>query len=198
MLVEKDLVEALQQHDPKAFEQLISQHGAMLYRVAARIVGQNEETEEVLQETFLAVYEKIHTFNRQAALTTWLYRIAVNKALMRLRARSRSREELLDIGGPQFTEGGQMTREATDWDLSPEDTLLREEALTVLQQGIERLPEAYRTVYVLAEVEGLSQQEIATILDLTVGTVKVRLHRARLFLREALEDYFVEKKQKGN
>lgn len=197
MAAEKDLVDALKQNDPGAFDQLISQHGAMLYRVASRIVGQREEAEEVLQESLLAVFEKVHTFNEQAALSTWLYRIVMNTALMRVRAKSRSREDLLDPGGPEFTEAGQFKGEVTDWDLSPEDTLLRQEALAVLQQGIEGLPHTYRAVYVLTEVEGLSQQEIANILDLTVSTVKVRLHRARLFLREALENYFVERRKKA-
>jgi len=197
MPVKKGLVETLKQNDPRAFEQLIDQHGGMLYRVALRIAGR-EEAEEVLQETLLKVYEKIHTFDEKAALATWLYRIVVNTALMRLRARSRSPEELLDTENPQFTEKGEFSREIADWALPPEDALLRQEALTLLQQGIERLPETYRAAYVLAEIEGLPHQEIATILDLTVGTVKTRLHRARLFLRETLEAHFAEPRKKHN
>ena len=193
---EAELAEALKGKDPKAFEQLISQHSGMLYRTASRIVGK-EETEEVLQETLLKVYQKIHTFNGQAALSTWLYRIVVHTALMRLRARSRSREDLLDSMDLQFTEKGELKREVVDWDLSPEKTLLRQEALTVLREGIKSLPETYQGVYALAEIEGLPHQEIATILETSVGVVKTRLHRARLFLRDILDDYFAERRKRN-
>ncbi len=185
-----DLVAALKQKDPLAFEQLLAQHGAMLYRVAVRLMGQREEAEEVVQETLLTVYEKIHTFSEKAALSTWLYRIVVNTALMRLRSKARAHETPMEPNGPTFTAGGEMGREVPEWNLSPEDALLRQETLAVLRQGVDRLPEPYRAVYVLAEIEGLPHQEIATMLELSVGAVKVRLHRARLFLREALAGYF--------
>lgn len=190
-----ELVASLKRKDPAAFEQLIAQHGTMLYRVALRFMSQPEEAEEVLQETLLTVYQKVHTFDERAALTTWLYRIVMNTALMRLRAKARAPEALLDPAGPPFTEDGAHAREVAEWALPPEEALLRQEVLTVLQQKIARLPEGYRAVYVLAEIEGLSHQEIATILDLTVGTVKTRLHRARLFLREGLAEYFVERRR---
>ena len=193
---EAELAEALKGRDPKAFEQLISQHGGMLYRTASRIVGK-DESEEVLQETLLKVYQKIHTFNGQAALTTWLYRIVVHTALMRLRARSRLREDLLDSMDSQFTEKGEFKRDMVDWDLSPENTLLRQEAHTVLREGINNLPETYQGVYVLAEIEGLPHQEIATSLEISVGVVKTRLHRARLFLRDILDDYFAERRKRN-
>lgn len=189
-----ELIAALKRREPTAFEQLLAQHSAMLYRVALRLMGEPQEAEEVLQETLLTVYEKIHTFDARSALSTWLYRIAVNTAFMRLRARARAPEEVLDTGGPQFTDDGHHAGEVAAWALPPEAALLRQEALTVLQQAVGRLPELYREVYVLAEIEGLPQQEVATILDLSVSNVKVRLHRARLFLRELLADYFAERK----
>jgi RNA polymerase sigma-70 factor, ECF subfamily len=192
--VQVDLVEALKRKETAAFEQLIAQHGPMLYRVALRLMGQREEAEDVLQETLLKVHQHIHTFDGRAALTTWLYRIVVNTSLLRLRSKSRPHEALLDTVGPRYTEDGDHADEVADWALPPEQVLLRQEALSVLRQGIERLPELYRAVYVLAEVEGLPHQEIAGILDLTVGAVKTRLHRARLFLRELLADYFAERK----
>ena len=189
-----ELVEALKRNEASAFERLITQHGAMLYRVALRLMGQREEAEDVLQEALLKVHQNIHTFDARAALTTWLYRIVVNTALMRLRAQTRIPKELLDTAGPLFTDEGEHVQEVAEWALTPEAVLLRQETLSVLQQGIERLPELYRAVYVLAEIEGLPYQEIATILDLSVGTVKTRLHRARLFLRAMLADYFAERK----
>jgi len=188
------LIVALKRQDPAAFEQLIAQHGAMLYRVALRLLGQPEEAEEVLQQTLLTVYEKICTFDARAALTTWLYRIVVNTALMRLRAQARTPEELRDPLERQFTPAGQHAREVPEWALPPEDALLRQEARSVLQQEIAGLPELYRAVYVLAEIEGLSHQEIGAILEVRVDTAKTRLHRARLMLRQALADYFVERR----
>lgn len=190
----EDLVAALKRREPAAFEQLLAQHGPMLYRVALRFMGQRQDAEEVLQEALLHVYEKIDTFDHRAALTSWLYRIVVNTALMHLRVQARRAEDLLDPGGPAFTADGQHAREVGVWALPPEDSLLRQEALALLQQAIMRLPELYRAVYVLAEIEGLPHQEIATILGITVSTAKTRLHRARLLLREALAHYFADKR----
>lgn len=164
----------------------------MLYRVAARIVGP-DDAEEVLQDTLITVYEKIHTFHEGAALSTWLYRVATNAALMKVRNRPGWRQRSLDAREPKYTNNGDMKREMADWRFAPEDTLLQEEARTILLKEIEHLPETYRAVYALAEVEGLPYQAIAAILEITVGTVKTRVHRARLSLREALEDYFNEK-----
>ena len=186
----EELVEALKRRSPAAFEQLIAQHGTRLYRVALRFMGQRQDAEEVVQEALLHVYEKIGTFDNRAALPSWLYRIVVNTALMRLRAQSRRPEELRDTIEPAFTADGQHAREVSTWALPPEDTLLRQEALVHLEQAIARLPDLYRAVYVLAEIEGLRHEEIATILGITVSTAKTRLHRARLFLREALANYF--------
>jgi RNA polymerase sigma-70 factor (ECF subfamily) len=188
----EELVKALKQQEPAAFERLIAQHGTMLFRVALRFVGQRQDAEEVLQEALLKAYEKIDTFNQRAALPSWLYRIVVNTALMRLRAQSCMSEKLLDTFGPPVTADSLHVREVGAWALPPEDTLLRQEVLALLQQAIARLPALYRAVYVLAEVEGLSHYEIATILGITVGTAKTRLHRARLLLREALANYFEE------
>jgi len=189
------LVTALKRHDATAFAQLLAQHGALLYRVALRLLGQPEEAEEVVQQTLVTVYTKIATFDERAALTTWLYRIVVNTALMRLRAKARVPEESQDPLEGHFTAAGQHVREVAGWALEPEDALLRQEALTVLQQEIAGLPTLYRTVYVLAEIEGLPHHEIGTILEVSVDTVKTRLHRARLLLRQALVDYFVERRR---
>jgi len=138
----------------------------------------------------VTVYTKIATFDERAALTTWLYRIVVNTALMRLRAKARVPEEIQDPLEAQFTAAGQHACEVAAWALPPEEALLRQEARTVLRQAIARLPPLYRTVYVLAEIEGLPQHEIGTLLEVSVDTVKTRLHRARLRLRQALADYF--------
>jgi RNA polymerase sigma-70 factor (ECF subfamily) len=163
----EELVEALKRREPAAFERLIAQHGTMLYRVALRVVGQPQDAEEVVQEALLNVYEKIDTFDQRAALPSWLYRIVVNTALMRLRAKSRRPGELMDTSGPPFTADGQHAREVGAWALPPEDTLLRQEALVHLEQAIARL--------------------IADSLGCPIGTVMSRLYRARQSLRQRLE-----------
>jgi len=140
------LVTALKRHDATAFAQLLAQHGAMLYRVALRLLGQPEEAEEVVQQTLVTVYTKIATFDERAALTSWLYRIVVNTALMRLRAKARVPEELQDPLETQFTAAGQHARVVATWALPPEYSLLLQEARTVLQLAIPRLPTLYRTV----------------------------------------------------
>jgi RNA polymerase sigma-70 factor, ECF subfamily len=147
----------------------------MLYRVALRLMRQREEAEDVLQEASLKVHQNIHAFDGRAALTTWLYCIVVNTALMRLRDQSHVPEELMDTAGPLFTDEGDNAQDA-EWALPPEQVLLRQEALGMSQQGIERLPDLYRAVYVLAEIESLPYREIAAIFDLSIGTVKTRLH----------------------
>ena len=180
------LVAALKRHEPPAFEQLLAQHGATLFRVASALLGQPQEAEEVLQETWLRVYEKIHTFCERATLSTWLYRIVVNAAIMRLRARARSPEAQQASAGLADAVAEAYPREGAVWARPPEEALLRQELCMALQQGIDGLPEPYRTVYVWAEIEGQPHQELATALALTVGTVKTRLHRARRRLREVL------------
>lgn len=192
MPADQDLVEALQQGEPEAFETLVADHGAMLYRVCARIVGR-ADAEEVLQETLITVFQKIQSFNGDSALTTWLYRVATNTALMKARRKSSVREQSLSLPQPEYDDKGTAQREVADWRLAPEDTLLREEARQLLLQAIEKLPENYRVVYILAEIEGLPRQEIAEMLSITTTTAKTRLHRARLALREVLESYFSEK-----
>ena len=128
--LDRALVTALKRKEATAFEQLIAQHGAMLYRVALRLMGQQEEAEEVLQQILLTVYEKIHTFNERSTLTTWLYRIVVNTVLMRLREKARRPEELEPLSA-HFTEEGQHVREVADWALDPADAHLHQEALTL-------------------------------------------------------------------
>src|SRR3989475_5590516 len=173
------LVTALKRHDATAFAQLLAQHGALLYRVALRLLGQPEEAEEVVQQTLVTVYTKIATFDERAALTSWLYRIVVNTALMRLRAKARVPEALPDPLDAQFTAAGQHAREVAAWALPPEEALLRQEARTVLRQGIARLPTLYRTGYVLAELEGPPRHATGAQLAGRGHTETNRLQRSR-------------------
>jgi len=181
------LVERLKAGDEAAFEVLVERYQAKVYRLAKALTRNPEDAEEVVQDVFVSVYRKIQDFDRRAAFSTWLYRIATNAALMKLRGRKPelfSLEEFL----PQFTEDGHI-RMGADWTKNPESLLLRQEAREIVKQGIEALPADYRAVLVLRDIEGLSNQEASEALGLSVLAVKARLHRARLVLRERLERY---------
>jgi RNA polymerase sigma-70 factor, ECF subfamily len=158
-------------------------------------MDQPEEAEDVVQETLLTVYKKIHTFAERSALTTWLHRIVVNITFMRLRAKARVPVELLSLEGLHVMGEEWHEQEVAGWAAPPEEALLPWEAFRALQQAMARLPERYRPVCVLAELEGLRHREIGAMLKLTAGAVKTRRHRARLLLRRMLTDYFVERRR---
>lgn len=189
--METELVRDIRRGDPAAFWRLFEEHGPMLYRVARSITGHEQDAEDVLQECFVTAYSRIDTLRDPAALAGWLRRIVVNTALMRLRARRGERLEFL-AEPPEATPDDRQATLSADWVPRPEDALMRAESLRVIRDAVERLPDGARAVYVLAEVEGLSYAETASLLDISEGAVRVRLHRARLALREALTDYFTE------
>jgi len=194
-LSDAELVERLKAGDGAAFEVLVERYQAKVYRLAKALTRNPEDAKEVVQDVFLSVYRKIKGFDRRAAFSTWLYRIATNAALMKLRRRkpeAKSLEELL----PKFTENGHHGRPVTDWTQSPEELLLRQEIREIVREAIERLPADYRAVLVLRDIEGLSNQEAAEVLRLSVLAVKGRLHRARLVLREKLARYILHILQK--
>jgi RNA polymerase sigma-70 factor (ECF subfamily) len=149
-----------------------------------------QDAEEVTQDVFLAVYRKIGEFDGRAAFSTWLYRVASNAALMKLRGRRSEPHLSIEEEGPAFAPDGHFARPVADWSELPEDRLLSAERRRVLEQAIDALPPDYKAVVVLRDVEGLSNPEVAEVLGATVLAVKSRLHRARLALRERLAAYF--------
>ncbi|MGE3267889.1 MAG: RNA polymerase sigma factor [Chloroflexota bacterium] len=165
--------------EPVAFEQLVNEYGDRVYSIALRITGSPSDAEEVMQETFLLAFRSWPDFRGEAAPTTWLYRIAVNTALMKIRGRP---TELL-------TEHPD-TLETADWSTDAAQEALREELNQQLGDGISRLPEELRAVLILRDVEGLSTAETSAALDLTEAAVKSRLHRARVLLRRHLSAMF--------
>lgn len=159
-----------------------------IYRLALKLVGDPVEAEEVLQETFISACQHIQRFEGRSSLATWLYRIATNASLMRLRRR---RPEVVSIDDPVELEGGEMTpRQLVGWGWDPEAHILNEELRQVMDAAIARLPETLRAAFVLRDIEGLSTAETAEALGITESAAKVRLHRARLQLREDLAEYF--------
>jgi len=146
------------------------------------------DAEEVLQDVFLTIYRKIASLDGRSTFGTWLYRIAVNAALMKLRGRGPVKESI-DEYLPQFTKDGRHARMIVDFTHGPEKLLLQKERERVLHEAIEALPPDYKVVLVLRDLEGLSNEEVAEIVGASVMAVKARLHRARLALRGRLERY---------
>ncbi|MGH9531761.1 MAG: sigma-70 family RNA polymerase sigma factor [Terriglobales bacterium] len=186
------LVQAARNGDVSAFEQLIKRYDRKIFRLAHHITQQREDAEDVLQETFLKAYQNLAGFQGNSKFYTWLVRIAVNESLMKLRKRRSDRTVSLDEDVE--TEDGSMPREVPDWGPSPEQLYGREELNDILARTIHGLPASFRTVFVLRDVEGLSTEETAEALALSVPAVKSRLLRARLQLRDRLSRFFQRQK----
>jgi RNA polymerase sigma-70 factor (ECF subfamily) len=193
-LSEALLLEGLRAQDPAAFRELVELNSANVYNVALKILGDQLEAEDVLQETFLSAFRAMDRFEGKSKLSTWLYRIATNASLMRLRKRGRLStysldDALLDDEGRELDE----PRHLVDWSAVPDDQLLTAEARAEMEMAIADLPESLRVTFVLRDMQGLSGAETAEVLGITAQAVKNRLHRARLRLREHLSAYFVER-----
>ena len=184
------LVELLQRGDASALERLIKRHGSRVYRLVCQITRNEADAEEVVQDVFLTVFRKIRSFEGRAALGSWLYRVATNAALIKRRSRRADREVPLESQLPSFLADGHRAGDpaylAMDWSATPEAELLSRETREILHRTIDGLPEAYRTVLVLRDVEGLSNEEVAEAVGDSVPAVKSRIHRARMALREEL------------
>lgn len=162
------------------FEQLVREHSDFVYNVAYRMMGNPEDAEDVAQDAFLSAYRAFHRFRGESRVTTWLYRIAVNAALMRLRKTKLQRS---------LTHTGIEDVEVPDWSQTPERAARNSELQDKLRQGLDRLDPDLRAAVVLRDVQGLSNAEAAEALDLSVAALKSRLHRARVLLRQFLSDY---------
>ncbi len=182
-------LEALLAGDPKAFEQLVVSESPRLFRVIVRILGDDDEAQSVLQETYLQAYQRLHTFRRESKLTTWLYAIGINLARASLRkSRRLSSLEDHDVERMQPTFSRGMYSETFEqWD--PQKLSELSERSQLVHKAIARLPLDYRTVVILRDIEEKSTDEVAKILDISGGAVRVRLHRARQALRKLLESH---------
>lgn len=186
-LGDTDLVGLVRRGDQAAFGVLIQRHNRRLYRVARSIVRSDDEAEDVVQETYVRAYARLDAFRGDASLSTWLTRIAVNEALDRLRRRRPQVElDVIDLA--------ENRREATLIDLrttgdgDPEEAAARSEIRRLVERAVDALPEAFRAVFVMRDIEEMSVEETSALLGLKAETVKTRLHRARRLLRTSLED----------
>ena len=192
---DRELVERAQQGDGSAFAMLVERHQRQLYRLALRMTGSEADAQEVLQEAFLNAYQKLPLFRGEAQFSSWLYRIAANSALMRLRRKRRAPDTLaeqpLELVGPRFSAEGYLEpTSSSDWSQRADEKMMSGELGDAINKAVAELPDDYRTVFLLKDVDGLSNEDIANSLDLTVPAVKSRLHRARLALREKLGEFF--------
>lgn len=179
-----DLVARLQRGDEAAFEELVRTHSGRLLAVARRFLGNNEDAQDAVQDAFIRAFKAIHSFEARAQLHTWLHRILVNTALMKLRERRRRPTESIDELLPTFAADGHQTVESRDWS----DALLeRKEAAALVREAIAMLPDQYREVLLLRDIEDRDTAEAAEILGTSSNVVKVRLHRARQALRTLLD-----------
>ena len=190
---EQALVERAKAGDPEAFSRLVDKYERKIFRLAKHITQNDEDAEDVLQESFLKAYSNLDNFQMQSKFYTWLVRIAVNEALMKLRKRKSDRSVSLDE--PHETEEDTVTREIAVWDDDPEKKFSRDEIHDILQKAVDQLKPAFRTVFVLRDIEEMSTEETAEALGISIPAVKSRLLRARLQLREKLTRLF---KRKGD
>ena len=183
---------ALQAGDQRELVRLVDFYSERVYRLALKIVNDPQDAEDILQETFLKVIRALPSFEGRSSLSTWIYRIATNEALMLLRKREYG-NSLLDDVEYGDSEEGERELQIIDWCCLPERELLSGEARIFLDKAVESLPDLLKVVFVLRDIEGLSIHETAEAMNLTEVTVKTRLLRARLFLRDKLSTYYAER-----
>jgi len=189
---EEELLEALRSGQEGAFELLVRTHSGRMLAVCRRILRNEEEARDAVQEAFVSAFRGLRNFEGSSRLGTWLHRIAVNASLMRLRSRKRRPEEPIDDLLPGFNEDGHARVPPRDWSPSALQLVEQRETREFVRACIDRLPETYRVVLLLRDIEELDTAETAEVLGVSEGVVKVRLHRARHALRRLLAERFGE------
>src|SRR5262245_32938974 len=188
------LFERLRAGDPGSLEPLMARFASRVYRVAGRICASAADAEEVVQDVFLTLFQKAGSFEGRAALSTWIYRITVNASLNKRRGKRSEVEQPLDELLPSYLPDGHRQGDRSyllaDWSSMPDAALLSREGREVIRAAVDRLPHHYRAVLLLRDVEELSSEEVAEILEESVASVKSRLHRARMALREQLTRHY--------
>ncbi|MCI0697500.1 sigma-70 family RNA polymerase sigma factor [candidate division KSB1 bacterium] len=185
---------AVRRGDERAVRKLVDAYSPRLYNVALRILRSPQDAEDALQETFITALNKLDQFDGRAEFFTWIYRIAVNASLMALRKKRSRQKNEESIEAPRFEDI--RSRDLVDWGADPVRKLLTAEIQEKMEAAIDKLPAKYRVVFVLRDLEGLSIDETSKTLGISPANVKIRLMRARLFLREALAEYFHETNDK--
>ena len=186
-----ELLAAIRAGDLTAFERVVREHGGALLVLARRLLRNEDEAREAVQDALVSAFRSCRRFEGASRITTWLHRIVVNSCLMRLRKRSRGAEVSIDEWLPAFQEDGHHEATFTDWSNSAHALLEQQELRGHVRRCIDRLPDSYRTVLLMRDIEGLGMEEIAAALDISVNAVKIRLHRGRQALRTLLDPSFL-------
>lgn len=184
-------LKALRRQDKKAFAELVEQNSNNIYRLGLKMTGNPQDAEDVLQETFIKAYNHLDRFEGRSKISTWLYRIAVNEALMLLRKRKDGHTSIDE--GVQTDDGAIIPKQIVDWCCLPEKELMRDEVIDHIEEAVKKLSDANRAAFLLRDVEGLSTREAAEALDISESALKVRLMRSRMQLREDLTGFFAQK-----
>lgn len=186
-----ELLSRAQAGDVTAFERLVELHRDAVFGLALRMTRSEADAAEITQETFLSAYQHLKSFRGDAAFGSWVHRIAANQALMRIRHQKVVDAAEKDLTSPEFNERGTLLDYPSgDWGRRADEKALEAELGQAIQQATDRLPDGYREVFLLKDVDGLSYEEIGQLTGLSVAAVKSRLHRARLALREAIDAFY--------
>jgi RNA polymerase sigma-70 factor (ECF subfamily) len=178
-------------HNEEAFNEIVNRYGDKVYRTALRITHNPSDAEDVLQDVFVTLIEKLDTFHEESKFSTWLYRVAANSSFLHLRTEKKKKNEVSLENYVSYDEDGTLKGvEVKDWSDRPDEALLNKEEMEIIERAVNELPVPYRAVFHLRDVEGLTDYETAKVLGLSVSAAKSRIHRARLFLRDKLSDYF--------
>jgi RNA polymerase sigma-70 factor (ECF subfamily) len=190
---EQALLDGLKAGHDWAFETMVREYGGRLLAVARRLTRNEEDARDILQSAYLSAFRSLGEFEGTCQLSTWLHRIVVNTALMKLRSRRRKPEESIEVLLPAFQEDGHHVEQFSEWCAPADELLERNETRATVRACIDQLPESYRQVLVLRDIEELSTQEVATMLSVTPTAVKVRLHRARQALSTLLRKEYARR-----
>lgn len=188
---EEELLQALRNGDTDACTCMVKRYAPLIYSQAMRMLANPDEAESILQLTFIKACDKFHTFDGRSSLGTWLYRIATNEALMKLRRQQVTTTSIDDMAESLHVDD--LVQNRTPWTINPSQIVLDKELKMQLEAALMQVPENLRVVFVLREMQGLSTAETAEALGLNENAVKVRLHRARLKLRELLAEYMAQR-----
>lgn len=189
---EASLVDALRTGEEWAFESMVRLYGGRLLAVARRFARNDDDAQDIVQSAYLSAFRGLREFEGQCQLSTWLHRIVVNTALMKLRSRRRKPEESIEELLPTFQDDGHHVEQFSDWTASAEALLERKQTRATVRECIQRLPDNYRAVLMLRDIEERSTQDVADLLGMTPTAVKVRLHRARQALSTLLRRHYAQ------
>jgi RNA polymerase sigma-70 factor (ECF subfamily) len=189
-LDEEQLVARLRAGDEAAYEALVRTYTGRLLAITRRMLISEDDARDAVQDVFISVFRNLGRFAGESRLSTWLYRVAVNTALMKLRTRRRHPEDPIEPLLPSFLDDGHHAEQFRSWEELPDDALERRRTQALIRQSIDRLPDAYRTVLLLRDIEQMTTEETAAALGDTINAVKIRLHRARQALRTLLDPHF--------